>query len=133
MHELSIAISLIEVANAEMEQQGVTRVAALHLRLGPLSGVVRYALEFSYEVAASGTPLEGSRLVIEEVPVIVFCSSCQQQRQVDDVQYLCCPACGGLTPEVVQGRELQLFALELEESTTAAAPHANVPAQAAGL
>jgi hydrogenase nickel incorporation protein HypA/HybF len=101
-------------------------VIALRLRLGPLSGVVKDALLFSYDVAAAGTALEGSRLVIEEVPVIVFCQSCNQRRTIETIQLLCCSVCGELTPEVVSGRELQIVAMELEDTATedAAISHA---------
>lgn len=81
MHELSIALSMIELASEEVDRRGGGRVTALHLKLGSLSGVVKEALTFSYEIACQGTALEGSQLVIEEV----------------------------------QGRELQVVALELEE------------------
>jgi hydrogenase nickel incorporation protein HypA/HybF len=65
MHELSIAARIVELAQEEAESRGV-RVLAVHLRLGPLSGVVRHALLGSYEIACAGTPLESSRLVIED-------------------------------------------------------------------
>lgn len=65
MHELSIAMSMIEMAEAEAVARG-GRVTALHLKLGLLSGVAKEALEFSYEIACEGTALEGSQLVIEE-------------------------------------------------------------------
>lgn len=67
MHELSIALSIIEGAEEEAQRQGGARVCAVHLKLGPLSGVVKEALLFSYELACEGTSLEGSRLVIEEM------------------------------------------------------------------
>ena len=35
--------------------------------------MVKEALLSSYEMASEGTPLAGSRLVFEEVPVVVFC------------------------------------------------------------
>ena len=35
------------------------KVSAVHLRLGALSGVVKDALLFSYEVACQDTPLAG--------------------------------------------------------------------------
>ncbi len=60
MHELSIALSIVEGAEEEVERQGGGRVYAVHLRLGPLSGVVKEALLFSYELACEGTSLEGS-------------------------------------------------------------------------
>jgi len=75
--------------------------------------VVRDALLGSFEMAAAGTPLEHSRLVIEELPVIVFCPQCDARRSVS-AQSLCCPQCGTPTPEVLQGAELQVTALEVD-------------------
>ena len=112
MHELSIAASIVDLAQEEAQNRGV-RVLAVHLKLGPLSGVVRDALLGSYEMAAAGTPLESSRLIIEDVPVIVFCPQCAERRTVP-VQWLCCPQCGTPTPQVLQGTELQVTALEVE-------------------
>ncbi len=67
MHELSIALSIVEGAEEEAKRQGGARVCAVHLKLGPLSGVVKEALLFSYELACEGTALEGSTLVIQEM------------------------------------------------------------------
>ena len=112
MHELSIAASIVDLAQEEAQKRGV-RVLAVYLKLGPLAGVVRDALLGSYEMAAAGTSLEHSRLVIEELPIIVFCPRCDQRRTVS-VQSLCCPRCGTPTPEILQGAELQVTALEVE-------------------
>jgi hydrogenase nickel incorporation protein HypA/HybF len=113
MHELSIAISMIDMAGEEAARHGDARVSALYLKLGPLSGVVREALVISYEVACQGTPLSGSRLVIEEVPVVVFCSSCECERTLESIQCFRCPVCGVSTPQVLQGKELEVVGLEL--------------------
>jgi hydrogenase nickel incorporation protein HypA/HybF len=59
MHELSIAMSIVEGAAEEARRHPGERVAAVHLRLGELSGVVRDALLFSYDLACEGTPLTG--------------------------------------------------------------------------
>ncbi len=115
MHELSIAVSLVEMAAEEARRRGEVRVTALHLKLGPLSGVVKDALLFSYDVACSGTALEGSQLVIEDVPVVVYCGQCLAERELESVQRFCCPVCGTLTPDLVRGRELELVAMEIEE------------------
>jgi len=112
MHELSIAISLIEMASEEAERLGV-RVAALNVRLGPLSGVVREALLFSFDLAAEGTAVEGARLEIEEVPVVVFCPACAAERPLPGCQDFRCPVCGTPTPQVVSGRELELATMEV--------------------
>ena len=59
------------MAEEEAARRGGVRVFAIHLKLGQLSGVVKDALLFSYEVACQGTTLEGSQLIIEEIPVVV--------------------------------------------------------------
>jgi hydrogenase nickel incorporation protein HypA/HybF len=65
MHELSIAVSLVELACEEMDRRGLQRVEALHLRLGSLSAIVSDALRFSFDVASAGTPIEGASLKVE--------------------------------------------------------------------
>jgi hydrogenase nickel incorporation protein HypA/HybF len=114
MHELSIAMSIVEVAEEEAERRGV-QINAVHLRLGALSGVVKEALLSCYEMACEGTPLQGSRLLVEDVAVVIFCSPCQAQRPLNSMQLFCCPECGTPCSEIVQGKELEVFALEVEE------------------
>lgn len=113
MHELSIALSMIDMASEQAASHGGARVTALHLKLGPLSGVVKEALTFSYEIACQGTALEGSQLIIEDVPVKIFCSACDSDQVVDTI--LRCPRCGELSADVVEGRDLEVVAIELEE------------------
>jgi hydrogenase nickel incorporation protein HypA/HybF len=113
MHELSVALSLVALAQEEAERLG-RRVRAVHLRVGALSGVAGEALLASYEIACADTPLEGSRLVIERVPVVVFCPRCRAERALDSIQWLCCGECGTPAPEVRRGKELELVALEVD-------------------
>jgi hydrogenase nickel incorporation protein HypA/HybF len=68
MHELSIALSLVDLACEEKERRQLPTVRALHLRLGSLSGVVTDALVFSFDLAAAGTCIEGARLKVKETP-----------------------------------------------------------------
>lgn len=130
MHELSIAMSIIDVASEEVERAGST-IVAVHLKLGPLSGVVPEALVSAYELAREGSPLADSRLVIEQVPAFAWCEHCQARRQIESIQRICCPACGQPTPEILSGRELLVTALEvLDDSTNADARSPEASAQA---
>ena len=114
MHELSIAVSLVEIACAQLPRLGDgARIAALHVRIGPLAGVVAEALRFSFDVAAAGTAVEGARLDIEEVALTAWCDRCGGGRRIDSMQLLQCPDCGASTPRILTGRELELEALEV--------------------
>jgi hydrogenase nickel incorporation protein HypA/HybF len=114
MHELSIAMSIVDMAQEEAERRNVT-IDAVHLELGPLSGVVADALLFSYEMACSGTSLEGSKLLIREVAIEVYCPACKTRKTLSSMQWFCCPECGTPTSDVIHGRELAITALEVRD------------------
>jgi hydrogenase nickel incorporation protein HypA/HybF len=117
VHELSIAESLIDLACEAALREGADRVAKLNVRIGRLAGVVKEALQFSFEVAAEGTLCEGASLEIEDIAIAVMCPHCQAVKMLADGYEFCCPTCGSPTPEIVAGRELDFISLEL-------APHA---------
>jgi hydrogenase nickel incorporation protein HypA/HybF len=115
MHELSIAMSIVEMAEEESDKRGGVAVLAIHLKLGRLAGVVKEALLSSFELARAGTCMAESHLEIEEVPVEVFCSVCQAPRTLESMQWFVCPECKNPVSEVLHGRELQVVALEIDE------------------
>ena len=114
MHELSIALSIVEMGTEEAVRRGVD-ISAVHLRLGPLSGVVKEALLSCYSMACEGTALEGSELIIEDISIVGYCSNCCAERAIESIQNICCPVCGAPTPELSQGRELEVAALQVRQ------------------
>lgn len=113
VHELSIALSIVEAASEEASKHDGARVEAVYLRLGALSGVVKEALLFSWDLACADTPLAGSRLEIEEIPVVVWCPACKLERTLGPPVDFQCPTCGGLATDVRSGKELELAAIAL--------------------
>jgi hydrogenase nickel incorporation protein HypA/HybF len=65
MHELSIAVSLVDAICDELPRLGDVSVRAVRIRVGALSGVVPDALMFAFDVAADGSRVAGARLEIE--------------------------------------------------------------------
>ncbi len=116
MHELSIAYSLVQNASEAAQQAGARKVNKVFLRLGKLSGVVKEALLFGYDIATKGTPLEGSELVIQALPVVIYCASpqCQQEFAISGLQGFRCPKCNQPSNQIRQGRELEIEKLEIE-------------------
>ena len=114
MHELSIAMSIVELAEEEAGQRGVG-IRAVHLKLGPLAGVVKRALLSAYEMACENTVLEGSQLIIEDVQIEVFCPTCEAPRTLTSIQRFVCPTCESPVCQVLHGKELEVTALEIQE------------------
>lgn len=108
MHELAIAESVVEAILDRTEQRQVTIV---RLGVGKLSGVVPDALDFCFELATAGTPIEGAALEIVELAGQARCRTCDREFGVDDLVLLC--SCGSADVEVVAGRELSVTSVEV--------------------
>jgi hydrogenase nickel incorporation protein HypA/HybF len=109
MHELAIAEAVIRIAS---DHAAGRPVSAVFVKVGHLRQVVPSALEFSFELAAAGTAVEGARLEFEEVPTTGACRACGAEAQLPGFP-LACPACGSLDVEIVAGEELLVDALEV--------------------
>jgi hydrogenase nickel incorporation protein HypA/HybF len=112
MHEVSLMESTLEIAVRSAQQQGATQIHQLTLRVGQLSGVIPEALEFAFEVVRQGTLADQAKMVIESVPALCHCGSCDRDFQPDDYIYDC-PRCHQLCSELRQGKELELVSLEV--------------------
>jgi hydrogenase nickel incorporation protein HypA/HybF len=119
VHEVSVARSLVEFVRQELASSdpspGAGRITRVRVRLGAMCGLTAHALKSAYRAAVIGTPLEGCELDIETVDLIVWCPHCHARREVTDVRYLRCPVCKTRTPQIVQGREMEIEAIEVAD------------------
>jgi|SRR5690349_5947487 len=111
MHELSIAQAVVAVASRHAAGRRVSRV---ELKVGHLRQVVPSALQFSFELVTSGTPLEGAELVIEDVAARGRCRECGAETELREFPFQCA-RCSGLDLEIEAGEELLVDALELDQ------------------
>ena len=115
MHELSIVTSIVETVTETMAAYPAARVLEVRLRVGALASVIPESLEFCYGIASEGTPLEGSRLVVNVLPVVMHCASCGQNVELEGVQSFRCPRCGEPSSDMRQGRELEIDSIEIDD------------------
>ena len=113
MHELGITQSVVEIALRTAEAQGAQKIHSLTLEIGSLAGVVPEALEFCYEACSQGSLLEGSRLIIEEVPARARCRDCGKEYVLGDL-LACCPACGSAASDLLCGEEMRIKEMEID-------------------
>jgi hydrogenase nickel incorporation protein HypA/HybF len=110
MHELSIAQAIVDIA---VRNAGDSRVTRVYVKVGRLRQVVPAALEFSFELCATGTAVEGAALELDVTPIAVTCRSCGGASEPTGFP-LACAVCGELNVEVMRGEELLVESLELE-------------------
>jgi hydrogenase nickel incorporation protein HypA/HybF len=113
MHELSVAMAIVEQAEEVRQREKAVRISQITVAVGDLSGVDREALEMAFSLAAEGTAAAGAKLTLERVEAHVRCAACGEQTAVS-IPFLTCKKCGSVNVEIVAGRELLLKTLELE-------------------
>jgi len=116
MHELSIVSSVVDTVIESLEKYPGARVLEVRLRVGALAAVVEDSLQFCYELATRETALEGSRLVVKIVPVMVHCGACGKDGELESLQSFRCPHCGEPAADVRQGREMEIESVEIEDA-----------------
>jgi hydrogenase nickel incorporation protein HypA/HybF len=114
MHELSIVASIVETVTDSVAAYKGARVVEVRLRVGALASVVVDSLEFCWGIATEGTALEGSKLQVKTLPVVMHCATCGDV-ELDGVQSFRCPTCGELCGDLRQGRELEIDSIEIED------------------
>jgi len=131
MHEYSLAHSLLQGLLEHLEIQPVEgRVTKVHVRQGELLVLSEEALKEAWRILAEETPLAGSDLAIEKVPVRVRCPSCGYEGGANylaeegwhlRVPILTCPSCGSRV-ELTSGKDLAVVALSVEERSGSQLP-----------
>lgn len=121
MHELSIVQSVVEAVTESATAYPGARVTEVRLRVGALASVVEESLQFCYGIATEGTPLEGSKLVVKTLPVVVHCAGCDCDVELEGVQSFRCPRCGEPAADLRQGREMEIESFEIEDGAIAGA------------
>src|SRR6204780_4159956 len=116
MHELSLVGSIVDSVTESLSVYHGARVTEVRLRVGALAAVVEDSLQFCYGMATEGTALEGSRLVVKTVPVVMHCARCEADVELEGVQSFRCPRCDEPCADLRQGRELEIEAIEIEEA-----------------
>ena len=113
MHEMGIALQIVEIATASLPANlGEARVTAVNLKIGKLAAVVPESLRFCFDVAVKDTLLTGAKLVIEEVPVVARCKDCNAQWTIDEPVFIC-KNCQSGSLEILSGRELDIESIEV--------------------
>lgn len=112
MHELSIALGIVKIAEKEIAKSGNKQIEAIELEIGTLAGIEFEALDFVWPMAVKDTVLEYAEKKIQIIQAQGKCIDCDNIYQVENI-YDPCPKCGSFFKALLQGKELRVKSLEI--------------------
>ncbi|MGB5497297.1 MAG: hydrogenase maturation nickel metallochaperone HypA [Maribacter sp.] len=111
MHELSVALGIVRIAENEMAKVDANEVELIELEIGALAGIEFDSLDFVWPSAVKGTVLEKAEKRIKKIPGKARCGACERSYPIQFI-YDNCPDCGSFLKSIVQGKELRVVSLE---------------------
>jgi hydrogenase nickel incorporation protein HypA/HybF len=111
VHELGITRNIVAIVGEAAKGRAVQCVT---LEIGKLSGVMKDAIAFCFDVVAQGTLLQNARLDILEIEARARCLSCGTEFTTATLFTPC--SCGSRQLKRLQGEELNIKTVELEEA-----------------
>ena len=111
---MGIASSIVDTVTAEAQKRPGTRLVAVGLRIGEVSGVSAEALDFCFQSLVKDTELEPVGLEIERSPRRHRCPKCGCEFVVVDYDPTC-PTCGEFSTALISGDEMEIVYLEVED------------------
>ena len=118
MHEVSICQSIVESLQAELEEEQFPNVREVHLKIGVLSCVDPKILAhvFKYVIEESG--FDKCSLYTLLVDVLAACEHCNRNFKVENYRFVC-PECDTPSSTIIEGNELTIYKIILEEPSYA--------------
>ena len=112
MHELSIALGIVKIAEEEVAKANAKRVDLIELEIGTLSGIEFDSLDFVWPAVIKDTVLEHSKKSIIKIKAKSKCLDCNNIFDLENI-FDPCPECNSFLKGIIQGKELRVKSIEV--------------------
>ena len=112
MHELSVAMGIVRIAEDELSKSTAQGIETIELEIGDLAGIELDSLEYVWEAAVKGTVLEKAEKIIHRIDGKGICLECDQEFELEQ-HFDSCPNCNSFLKQILQGKELRVKALQV--------------------
>ena len=113
MHEFSIALNIVEIAEKSAKENHATKINEVEIEVGEVSGVIHEALEMALQSAVNGTMLEKAKLVIHNIKAKAICNQCKKEFKPDNLVTVC-PVCGSFGIDILKGKEMRVKSIHID-------------------
>jgi len=113
MHELSIALSIVELSEEEARKADATSISKVEVEIGTMAGIETEALSFAWDSVIQGTMAQQAKLVINTIQAEAHCLQCGKDFPAENY-FVQCPHCSSFRYRITKGKELRISSLMVE-------------------
>jgi len=114
MHEASATEAILAIVERKAAECGASRVTAIRLTVGELTGYVGDSIQFYFDRFSRGTVAEGAVVESTYVKPLYQCAACGARFARERYSFSC-PTCGGDALPTGIGREFYVESMEIEK------------------
>lgn len=114
MHELSIVMSIIDLATTEAAKHAAFVIEEIELDIGCLSGIEMDSFDFAWKQAVKRTILENAFRKVNRIEGKAQCLDCETFFDMHHL-YDGCPSCNSHLSNIISGKELKVKSLVLPD------------------
>ena len=113
MHELSIALSIVELAEEEARKANASIISKVEVEIGTMAGIENDALLFAWESVVQGTMAQQSSLVIHSIQAEAHCLECGKDFPAAHF-FVQCLDCSSFRYQITKGKEMRVSSLMVD-------------------
>ncbi len=113
MHELSVVLSILDIAKNTAEKAKANKITEIELDIGLLAGIEFDALSSAFEIAIQGTIAENALQKVNKIPGTAICNNCDKEFEISSY-FFECPNCKSYDTQITRGQELKVKTISVE-------------------
>jgi hydrogenase nickel incorporation protein HypA/HybF len=115
MHELPVMKSIFDMCVKHAKANNASKIISVTLKVGEFNDLKDEWMQRYFDYLSKGTFVEGAKLIIERVPLVMRCKKCSESFQVDirERRQIECPRCKGTEFAYVSGKEYRVESMEV--------------------
>lgn len=113
MHEFSLAAEIVEIVVDNAQKADKSKVTAVELEIGELSGVEERALMTALDSLMPNTIMCDAEYSIKRPKGEAQCKECKKAFELSDI-FTLCPYCNGFNKDITSGKEFNVRSITAE-------------------
>jgi hydrogenase nickel incorporation protein HypA/HybF len=113
MHELSIALSIVDLAEEEARKANAISISKVEVEVGTMAGIETDALLFVWDSVIQDTMAQQAVLVIHTIEAEAHCLECGKDFPAEHF-FVQCPHCSSFRYQITKGKELRISSLMVD-------------------